>query len=124
MGVLLGGCDDRAGANKVLDRIERMRDAPIGERQAAIDALAALSVDHDKARAAQTACLDAYRKLQEAHKVTEAARARVDEQVALGGKPRVEEVAAADRAVTLMLEAKKAEPACIAAAAALRRALR
>ncbi len=121
---LVGACSANEEAEQVLGRIDRMRDAPIEERGAAIRELAALTPRHPGALRAREVCLQAYGKLQEAHERVASTKAAVERMQAKGVTPRYEEVTAADEAVSLMLAAKKAEPACARAVAELRRALR
>lgn len=116
-----GSCNRRAEAKQVLARIDRMRDAPVEERGPHIRALAELTPRGPKAKAARDRCLAAYESLQAAHREVEAAGERLAKMQAQGNKPRYEEVTAADQAMTRLREAKKAEPACIEAVAALRR---
>lgn len=122
--VFCWGCNDEVEAQRVLGRIDQMRDAPIAARAEAIRALAELEPAHPGAARARRVCLDAYEKLQKAHDRAGAAKARVDALKARGETPRYEEVTAADDAIGLMLEAKKAEPGCAKAVADLRRELR
>lgn len=108
----------------MLGRIDQMRDAPIEGRTEAIRVLRELEPEHRGAAHARRVCLDAYEKLQKAHDEANAAKARVAKLSAEGKTPRYEEVTAADDAISLMLDAKKAEPGCAKAVADLRRELR
>jgi hypothetical protein len=116
--------DDAEEAKQVLGRIDRMRDASLAERGPLIAKLAELAPEGAEAKTARRACLDAYQKLQAAHDEVARTSARIEEMKAKGRAPRYEEITAADRATSMMREAKKAEPACTRAVAALRRKLR
>ena len=108
----------------MLGRIDRMRDAPIAERQPHIRKLAELDPKDERAAHAQRVCLSAYEKLQAAHDAVAAASDRIAKLKAEGKPPRHEEITAADRATTMMREAESAEPACAAAVAELKRKVR
>jgi hypothetical protein len=121
-GLLACGGDEEA--KQLLGRIDRMRDAPIGERGPHIKRLAEITPKQPNAATAQRVCLEAYEKLQSAHDQIEASATRIAEMKAEGRKPRYEEIADADRATTMMREAQQAQPACTTAVAELRRSLR
>ncbi|HHH26888.1 MAG TPA: hypothetical protein ENK57_00850 [Polyangiaceae bacterium] len=64
-------------AERVAAAIGRMRDAPRAERGPLIEALASLQPQGERARAAQRACLKAYRGLEAAHAALDEVQAAI-----------------------------------------------